>query len=97
MDRAGARVLEDADHVHDVQRLAIAGVAVDEERQARGAGDLPDEEGDLVDGDDPEVGQAHGGGHCGAREIEAVEAGRLRLEGGHAVMGAGQLQDAVRC
>ena len=37
MHRAGAGILEAAHHVHDVQRLAIAGVAVDQQRQARGA------------------------------------------------------------
>ena len=59
MHRAGAGILEDAHHVHDVQRLAVAGVAVDQHRQARRAGDLADEKRDLVDGDDAEIGQAH--------------------------------------
>ena len=44
MDRAGAGFLERAHHVHDVERLAVAGVAVDQHRQAGGAGDLADEE-----------------------------------------------------
>ena len=59
VDRAGAGILEGAHHVHDVQRLAVAGVAVDQHRQARRARDLADEEADLVDRDDAEVGQAH--------------------------------------
>ena len=87
-------ILEGADHVHDVQRLAVAGVAVDQHRQAGGARDLADEEADLVDGDDAEIGQAHRGRHRGAREIERLEAGRLGLQRGHAVMRAGHLQDA---
>ena len=80
--------------MHDVQRLAVAGVAVDQHRQAGGARDLADEEADLVDGDDAEIGQAHRGGHRRAGEIERVEAGRLRLQRRHAVMRAGHLQDA---
>ena len=76
MDRAGAGLLEGAHHVHDVQRLAVAGVAVDQHRQARGARDLADEEADLVDRDDAEIGQAHRGRHRRAGEIERVEARR---------------------
>jgi hypothetical protein len=49
MDGGRARVLEGTDHVHDVEGLAVAGVAIDEDGEARGAGDLADEEADLVD------------------------------------------------
>ncbi len=64
MDRAGAGLLEGPHHVHDVQRLAVARVAIDQHRQARGARDLADEEADLVDGDNAEIGQAHRSGHA---------------------------------
>ena len=94
MDRAGARILEGAHHVHDVQRLAVAGVAVDQHRQPRRARDLPDEEADLVDRDDAEVGQPHRRGHRRARKIERLEACRLGLQRRHAVVRAGHLQDA---
>src|ERR1700755_1067085 len=50
--RPPARVLEGAPQVDAVQRLAEAGVAVDQDRQARGARHLADEEADLVDRDD---------------------------------------------
>src|ERR1019366_6263455 len=76
--RAG--VLERADHVHDVQRLAISGVAVDQQRRPGGARDLAHEEAPLVHGDHAQVGDAHGGGHGGAGEVERVEPRRLRLQ-----------------
>ena len=44
LHRAGARVLEGAHHVHDIERLAVAGVAVHQHRQAAGARDLTDKE-----------------------------------------------------
>ena len=94
MDRAGARLLEGAHHVHDVQRLAVAGVAVDQHRQARGARDLADEEADLVDRDDAEIGQAHRGRHRRAGKIQRVEARGAGLQRRHAVVRARQLQDA---
>ena len=97
MNGAGAGFLEDADHVHDVERLAIAGVAVDQQRQAARAGDLADEERDLVDGDDAEVGQAHRCRHRGAGQIEGLKACGLGLQRRHAVMRARQAQDAGRC
>src|SRR5690606_6703569 len=55
VDRGGAGGLEGPDHVHDVERLAVPGVAVDQHGQAS-ARQLPDEGGDVVDGDDAEVG-----------------------------------------
>ena len=59
--------------MHDVERFAVAGIAVDEQRQARCARDLADEEADLFDGDDAEVGQAHRAGHRAAADIDGVE------------------------
>ena len=88
MNGAGAGFLEDADHVHDVERFAIAGVAVDQQRQAAGAGDLADEERDFIDGDDAEVRQAHRCRHGGAGQIERLEAGGPGLKRRHAVMRA---------
>ena len=92
--RGGAGVLEAAHHVHDVERLAVAGVAVHQQRQAGRAGDLADEEAHLVDGDHAEVGQAHRRGHRGTGEIQRLEPGRLGLQRGLAVVRAGHLQDA---
>ena len=95
MHGAGAGFLESADGVHDVERFAVAGVAVDKERQARRAGDLADEKADLVDRDDAEVGNAHGGGHRRTREVEGFKPCGFGLEGGLAVVGAWELQDPV--
>ena len=94
MNGAGAGFLEHADHMHDVERFAVTGVAVDQQRQAGGAGDLADEERDFVDGDDAEVRQSHRGRHRGARQIERLEAGGPGLQRRHAVMRARQAQDA---
>ena len=94
MNRAGAGFLEHADHVHDVERFAVTGVAVDQQRQARGADDLAHEERDLVDRDDAEVRQSHRGRHRRARQIQALEAGGPGLKRRHAVMRARQAQDA---
>ena len=92
--RGGAGILERTHHVHDVQRLAVSGVAVDQQRQAGGAGDLADEEAHLVDGDHAEVGHAHRGGHRRAGQIERVEPRRLCLQRSLAVVRARHLQDA---
>ena len=89
-----ACVLEGAHHVHDIERLAIAGVAIDQHRQAAGARHLADEEGDFLDRDDAEIRQAHRRRHRRARQIERGEAGVAGLQRGHAVMRARHLQNA---
>ena len=80
MDRGGARVLKTADHVHDIERFAMSGIAVDKQRQTRRASHLPDEEAHLFDRDDPEVGEAHGTGHRTAADIDRVETGAFGEE-----------------
>ena len=57
----GAGILEGPHHLHDVQGLAEAGVAVDEDGELRGARHLPHVEAHFVEGEDAEVGQPHGG------------------------------------
>ena len=94
MNGAGAGFLEDADHMHDVERFAITGVAVHQQRQGRGADNLADEERDFIDGDDAEVRQSHRCRHGSAGQIERLEARRPRLKRRHAVMRAWQAQDA---
>jgi hypothetical protein len=59
----GTCILESAHHVHDIERFAIAGVAIDQHRQAADAGNLADEEGDFLDCDDAEIRQAHRSRH----------------------------------
>ena len=51
VNRRGAGVFEGAHHVHDIERFAIARVAVDQHRQTACPRDLPNEEADLVDRD----------------------------------------------
>ena len=79
MHRRRTRVFKGADHVHDVERFAIAGIAVDQQRQAGGTGDLAHEEAHLVDGDHAEIGDAHRRRHRRAGEIQRFEPGGLCL------------------
>ena len=92
--RRRAGVLEAPHHRHDVERLAIAGVAVHQHRQRGRARDLADEKTDFVHGNHAEVRQAHAGGHGCAGQVRGLEARRAGLQRGHAVMGSGDLQDA---
>ncbi len=69
----GPGFFEAADHVHDVERLAKAGVAIHQYGQTGCAGDLADVEAHIVDGDHAEIGQAHGRGHGSARQIKSFE------------------------
>ena len=94
MHRGGAGILEAAHHVHHVERLAVAGVAVHQQRQAGRAGDLADEEAHLVHRDHAEVGDTHRCGHRRARQIERLEPRGLGLQRRHAVMRARHTQDA---
>ena len=90
----GAGILEAAHHVHDIERFAIAGVAIDQHRQAAGARHLADEEGDFPDRDDAEIRQAHRSRHRRARQIERGKAGVAGLQRGHSVMRARHLENA---
>src|SRR6266516_3021788 len=54
MNRRSTGILECPHHVHDVKCFAVAGVAIDQYRQAARAGQLADEERYLLDGDDAE-------------------------------------------
>ena len=94
MHRAGAGILEAAHHVHHVERFAVAGIAIDQHRQAGGAGDLADEKADFIYRDNAEVGQAHRGRHRRAGQIQPLESCRLGLQRRLAVMGARQLHNA---
>jgi CTP synthase len=56
--------------VHDVERLAVAGVAVDQQRQAGSADDLAHEKRHFIDSDNAKVGNSHGRRHRGARQVQ---------------------------
>ena len=90
MNSRRACILEAAYHVHDVERLAVTGVAIDEDGQARGTGNLANVEADILDGQYAKVRQAHGGRNGGARQIERLEAGAPRLPGRKPITGAWQ-------
>ena len=92
MHGGGARILECANHVHYVQRLAIARIAIHQQRQPRRPRDLANEEGHLIDRDHPDVRDAHGSGHRRAGQIERIEPGSLCLQSRLAVMRARHLQ-----
>ena len=91
--RAGAGVLEAAYHVHHVQRLSVAGVAVHQHGQTGGAGDLADEKTNVVHRDHAQIRQAHGGAHRRTGKVERGEAGGARLQRRHAVVRAGDSQN----
>ena len=93
MNRAGACLLEHADHMHDVERFAVTGVAVDQQWQPRGAHDLADKERDLVDRNDAKVREPHRGRHGSARQIQRFKTRGLGLQRRHAVMGARQAKN----
>src|SRR6185437_14632329 len=93
--RGGARILEGADHVHDVERLAVTRIAVDQHRQGRRAAHLADEEADVIDSDDPEVRQSHGRADRGAGEIQCLESLPLRLQSRESVVCTRYSEDAA--
>ncbi len=72
-------ILEGPNHVHHVQRLAIAGISIYEQRQSGRPGDLTDEETHIVDGDDAQIGQPHRCRHGGAGQVKRLEACIARL------------------
>ena len=89
-------VLQLAHQAHDVERLAVAGVAVDDERQIHRSADRPREEDELVEREHPEIGQGEAGGDGGAGEVERLEAGAASEQGGQRRVSAGEAHDARR-
>src|SRR5579872_3358894 len=93
MDGRCARFFEAAYHVHDVEHFAITGIAIDQNREPGGPRNLPHEKTDFINGDDPEVRQAHAGAHGGTGKVERLKSRLCRLTGSKAVMGTGHLND----
>ena len=78
----------DAHGLHHVERLAEAGVAIDDQRQIGRAHDLARLAGHLVEGEQPEIGQRHRRGEGCAGEIERFEPGLFCQQRRNAVIGA---------
>ena len=95
LDHGGARALEGAHRALHVQRVAVAGVAVDDHRQRHAVGDARQHVGGFAGG-----GQAHvraaelGVGHGTAGQVQRLEAGLLGQEGAERVIHAGGQQRA---
>jgi len=71
-----------------------AGVGVGEDGEASGAGDLADDEAELVEREEADIGEAEGSRDGGARDIAALKAGPGDGAGDEAAIGAGE-SDAV--
>ena len=61
LDRGGARALEQPDRPLDVQRIAVAGVGVDDDRRRHALADMGERIGDLAHRDEADVGPAEPG------------------------------------
>ena len=105
LHRGGAGVLKRPDHVHHVQRFAKAGVAVHQHGKLRCAGNLPDEEADILDREDAEVRQAPSKPTSPpptdtalqtARPWPAARQGRSRLRGSAGCLDAPAACESVR-
>ncbi|MFG6083695.1 hypothetical protein ACEUZ9_005419 [Paracoccus litorisediminis] len=72
----GACPLETAHHHQDVQRLAIAGIGIDQ--QQAGTGDLADKEADILDGDQSQIGQ--GALMSAPGQLQPLEPGQAGLK-----------------
>ena len=73
----GARLLQLANQAHDVERLAVSGIAVHQDRQAGGANQLASRVAQFFQGDDAEVRQRHRGAEGGAGQVQSLETGLL--------------------
>src|SRR6202022_3919761 len=91
--RRRSGILEAAHHVHRIEHLAVSGIAVDQDGEASGTADLPNEKTDVLDGDNAEVRQPHGGAHARAGKVQGLEPGCSRLQRGQTIVCAGHLQD----
>ncbi|MCY1238474.1 hypothetical protein D9M72_512150 [compost metagenome] len=100
LDAVGARALQHAHRVAHVQRVAEAGVGIDDQRQVHGVADARRVVGDLVQAHEalvgqaePHVGDARAGDVNGFEAQVFDDARRQRVEGArhqHAAAGLGQ-------
>ena len=63
MHRPRTRFFKAAHHMHDIQRLTIASIAIHQHRQAGSAHHLAHMPGHIIHRDHAKIGQAHGGRH----------------------------------
>ena len=76
LDRVGAGALELADRAHDIERVAVAGVGIDDQVRVDAVADQRQRLGDLGHADEADVGPAEPGvGDGRAGDIERGEPG----------------------
>ena len=96
LDRRGPGPLEQPHRTLDIERVAVAGVGIDDQRTVDAVAHQRDRLGDLGRGDEPDVGPpepAIGDGRAG--EIQRVEAGRSGDAGAQRVIHARRDDDAA--
>jgi hypothetical protein len=75
LDSGGADALERAHGVPHVDRVAEAGVGIDDERQGGGIGDRPGRPREVRQGSEADIGHAEPGiGEAGAGQVDRLEA-----------------------
>ena len=90
---ARARAFQFPDRAHGVERFAITGVAVDDQRQVRGARHHAGDEAEFFQGQNTNVGKPHGRRHRAARDIQSLEPGLFGQHPGQTVMCAGNAKN----
>ena len=96
LDRGGAGALELADGAMDVQRVAVAGVGVDDQVRGHAVADQRQRLGHLGHGDEPDVRPAEPRvGDGGAGDVERLEAGLRRDQRGERVIDARRHHDGL--
>ena len=94
LHRGGAGVLQLAHQTHDVERLAVAGIAVHQHRQASSPDELASGVAQFFQGNHAEVGQGHRRAERRAGKIQRLEAGALREAGRKRVVRARHADNA---
>ena len=97
LDSAGAGAFEDAHGALDVQRIAIAGVGVHDQRRLDALADMGQRIGHLAHGHETDVGAPELGiGDGGARQIERLESRIGGDGGGEGIEHPGSEHDSAR-
>ena len=98
LDRVRAGALEQAHGALDIERIAIAGVGIDDEMGAHAVADQRDRFDHLVHAHQADVRAAEPRiGDAGAGDIKRLEAGPLGDQRGERIIDAGRDQDRRAC
>jgi len=96
LDRVGAGLLKAAHRAHDIERVAIAGVGVDDQVRIDAVADQRQRIGDLAHADEADIRPPEPGvGDRGARDIERGEPGLGGDQCGEGVIDAWRHHDGL--